>query len=347
MSTNRVPNILVVGAVVIDHTFSMKANQAFSIDGKFEPEHVAFRLGGGAGNCVQALKEIDNAYGTVSNVHLVTRIGQPPEANLSARIAQELTLDILSRQGVPPTDVTTGPNIIPINSVIEHPDGRVIVKGPIGDHATMAPGIENTIKGQVYGADIVFIDPRKPKMALIAARAANDLGKPLMIDWGEKAWPEDKETAEVYTELLTRADIVMIPSDAVVAGMPANVENPDELFQRMRLQYSAKNILMSNGGKKVRTFIEEQENTIDIKQLEGAKYMLAAGDTRNAGVLRALANGCDMLTAFAIGTHIASVKIKYPGLTWSKHLAHELPDYAACPQKRQVLLDSTMRRSCG
>jgi sugar/nucleoside kinase (ribokinase family) len=68
------------------------------------------------------------------------------------------------------------------------------------------------------------------------------------------------------------------------------------------------------------------EHTIKITPHEGTKYSLAAGDTRNAGVLRALAHGFDMLSAFKIGTDIASVKIKYPGLTWSGHLAEELPD---------------------
>lgn len=331
-----VPSILVVGAVNVDATYSFAAAQAFSIDGKFSADIQAYRLGGGAGNCVQAIRAVDEAFNHRTHIELVTRIGNPPAGNMEARIAQDVVLSILREKSIMPIDVTRGENIIPINAVVEHPDGRFIAKGnQAKEHAQMDEGFEDTIEAQVRRANVVFVDPRKPKMGTVAAELANKHHKPLMIDWGDKEWPQDSDLSEKCAELLTRADIVVVPTDAVVEGMEPNVENSDELFARLRDHYGAKNILMSNGGQPVQALIDGVEHTIPVLPHEGPKFTLAAGDARNAAVLRCLARGDDMLSAFQFGTAVASVKIKYPALEWATHLHDELMDSGTLQGPRQ------------
>ena len=332
--SKHIPRILVVGSINIDDAYyTTSFNAAGKADADLRPE---FRLGGGAGNCVQAIHKLDEAFGTHSHVKLITRIGRPPKGDLRAEVAHLITTRILEESEIDYTDATRGESIMGVNAVIEDDEDRAIVRERLDNPSDMAYGIEETIEHHVRGADIVFVDPRKPRMGLMAARAANKFNKPLMVDWGEKEWSEDPELAAVHRELLERADILMLPNDAIVEGMENGVKNPDELFRRAQEQYDPDHILMSNGGDNVRALIHRQDGVINVDPVEGKKFTLAAGDTRNAAVLRAIAQGHDVLTAFKAGTKTASVKIRYPGMQWAEHIADDMQDHRMFRSKIDV-----------
>lgn len=318
----HIPRILVVGAITVDDNRFVPGG--VKTDGKVTAETSEIRLGGGAGNCVQALHKLDEAFGTHSYIKLITRLGRPPADNLRARLAHMAATEILSDSEIEYVDATRGESVIAFNSVAEHSRGRSIVKDKVDNPNDMAFGIEETIDNEVRGADVIFVDPMKPRIGVMACRAANKYNKPLVIDWGQSEWPKDPILAGTVDEMLGRADILMVPSDAVVRGMNDNEVNPEALLLTLKNEYMTPHILLSDGGKPVQVYLQDDYYEIPVEPWDGDKYALAAGDTRNAGFLHALARGHDILGAAKMGTAVASVKIRYPGLTWRDHIRYDL-----------------------
>lgn len=323
MSTHT-PRILVVGAITVDDNRILPTETPFKADGKVSAATSEIRLGGGAGNCVQALKKLDEAYGTETYVKLITRLGRPPASNLRARLAHMAATEILADSEIDYVDATKGESALAFNAVTEHRDGRNIVKDVVENPLEMAVGIEDTIDNEVRGADLVFVDPMKPRMGVMAARSANSYNKPLVVDWGQSIWPKESTKAGMINEILGRTDILMVPSDAVVEGMPDHTVDPSRLMNKLIHHYQVPNVLMSDGSKPVYAALMGEDFQIPVLPWHGQKYALAAGDTRNAGFLHALSRGHSVLGAAQIGTAVASVKIRHPGLQWAHHVKDTL-----------------------
>ena len=326
MSTH-IPRILVVGAITVDDNHYVP--DGIKIDGKVTAKTSNIRLGGGAGNCAQALHKLDEALSTHTYIKLITRLGRPPADNLRAKLAHLAATEILSEIEIDYVDATRGESAIAFNSVAEHGKGRSIVRDHVDNHDDLAYGIEETIENEVRGADVVFVDPSKPYIGLIACRSGNKHNKPVVIDWGQSKWPKDPEIAEMVDEMIGRADILMVPSDAVVRGMNDNEVNPQKLINTLRNVYMTPHILMSDGSEPVQVFLQGEYHEIPVEPWNGDKYALAAGDTRNAGFLHALSRGHDILGAAKFGTALASIKIRYPGLVWADHVVADLKENPA------------------
>ena len=215
MSTHT-PRILVVGAITVDDNRFVP--EGIKTDGKVTAKTSEIRLGGGAGNCAQALHKLDEAFGTHSYIKLITRLGRPPADNLRAKLAHIAATEILANSEINYIDATRGESAIAFNSVAEHAHGRSILKDKVDNPDDLAFGIEDTIDNEVRGADVVFVDPSKPRIGVMACRAANKYNKPVVIDWGQSAWPKDPILAGMVDEMISRTDILMVPSDAVVRG---------------------------------------------------------------------------------------------------------------------------------
>ncbi len=324
MSTLHIPRILVVGAITVDDNHVLAPGTPFKPDGKIPAQSSEIRLGGGAGNCVQALQKLDKAFGSQSYIKLITRMGRPPASNLRARLAHIAATEILAESEIDYIDATRGESALSFNSVTEHTGGRNIVKDDVENPLEMALGIEETIDNEVRGADVVFVDPKKPRMGVMAARSANQYNKPLVIDWGQSEWPKEPTIGGMINEMLSRADILMVPSDAIVDGMPDNVADPMTLMGKLVQDYDVRNILMSDGACPVQARLMGQHFEIPVQPWSGQKYALAAGDTRNAGFLHHLARGHDILSSAQFGTAVASIKIRYPGMQWADNIRDDM-----------------------
>lgn len=314
-------SIVITGGLSVDAVYMLKGSAPGSFKGKFEADNFYYTLGGGAANCATKLSQLSKAFNSHASITLVTRIGSPPFGDVAAQNAHRIANQLIQQSELQIIDVVHGQNIIPTNTVIEHSSDRFIVKQHVGHTEEFKPGIGHTIMTQVHGADYVFIDPRKPFIASTAMIAAKQTGKTTIMDWGEKSWPKDPNLGRIYDQLLHGTDILMVPADAMVKGMKNHEEDPDQLMRRLREDYGQNNILMSDGGKDVQVLIDGKDHKIPVEPHAGeAMYALAAGDTRNAGVIQGLMAGHDLLTAFQRGTAIASVKIKYPGQEFLEYL---------------------------
>ena len=328
MSSN-VPRIAVIGGLSVDKKrLSRMFLSSAEEDSKLKTPPPLYTLGGAGGNFVIALGLIDRAYDSHTHVDFFTRVGHPPPNDLHAKIAHQLATEILAEnEGITHIETSRGECAIAFNDIVEHPGGRFALTDELTNTGDLAYGIEESIHTVINGTDLVFVDPRKHRTGPMGVDAAKQHGKLLMTDWGEKEWPDNPELANAYDKILRNADVVTLPTDAVVKGMAPNVVNPDELFKRLRYEYGAQNILMSNGGDHARALINGQEEQIPVLRHQGDKYANGAGDTRNAGVIWALLRGHDTRSAFKFGTDVASVKIRYPRLEWADHLANDLRDH--------------------
>jgi len=262
---------------------------------------------------------LDQAFQTYSHVEVDTRVGTPPQDDVVAEVSALVIRRRLEQYKIRYKDITLGESHNALNGVNNFPEdlagqfasGRLIGRDPRVKTGDLEPGYKDTINNDVHGSDIVFIDPKKRRMALAAVMAAKEQGKESVVDWGQDSWPEDQEGAMCF-EMLRNASTVIVPDDAIVAGMSAG--NPNELFERLLNDYGVENLVMSNGGQPVRCFFEGRETSIPIRKLGETVDTNASADTRNAGYTWLRARGFSKLEAVEFGSALASTKICYQGL---------------------------------
>lgn len=317
------PRIVVVGGVSADSLTTYL--EPFSTNGKNRAAAgmTDIVMGGGAGNCAQALTRINEAFpGQKASIAIITELGKAVPGQITDKISHEVVEHHLQAGNITCIDIARGACAVAFNTVVEHSDGRMIfVQSTAAFPKELKPDAEKIIEDGLTGADIVLLGSSKPHISLMAARAAKRLGVTIVTDWDNNVWPDDPAASDINEEILRLSDIIMVPTDTVVKGMANKVENPDELFARLQTQYGAKNILMSNGGSDVRTLVQGAEYVIPVEKHTGNLFALAAGDSRNAMLLYSLAQGNDALTAFRQATAFASLKIKHPRFEWVNHAA--------------------------
>lgn len=316
--------VVAVGGLTVDltHTFVTDTPKH---DGKTKSDSHRVDIGGGATNFTITTRILSRLFKKQTHVTLVTKVGDPIPKDLTSETAHFICKTALSRYKINVVDcIENTPFRIPFNAIEEHMEGRQISIATEKRAETLAEGFEGTIRAIIGAADYVFIDPNKRTISRMGLKAAKDTGVPAIIDYGNRIWPEDPMLAEIYTEMLTGADILIVPADAIVEGM--NTENGSDLFERLKTQYGAKTILMSDGAKPVRVFHDNQEHSIDITPHEGPLFALGVGDTRDAALLRFILDGYPMVQAMTMATRVASVKVRYPGREWETHLLDAIAD---------------------
>lgn len=333
----HVGRIAVVGALAADKKRLSPNN--VSIFGKTRTPRPEYTLGGAGGNVVEALRLLDNAFGVNTHVDLLTRVGRPITGDIGSKIAHDIVTSRLNQLEIDHIETARGECAIAFNDVVEHPEGRAVFTDEIKNPGELAHGIQDTIKSVVAGTQFLFVDPRKFRTGPIAAlEAAKHDNVIMMADYGDSEWPENHELAAAYDTILRHADIIAVPTDAVVKGMKPGVKNPDELFVRLRDDFGAKNIVMSNQTDPVKVWSYESEFEIPVQPARvNPPYINAAGDTRDAGILWALSRGFAMNTAIEFGTAVASVKANYPGLAWGNHVYDDLSKHPVISQSMQSL----------
>ncbi len=331
--TKHVPRVLVVGGVGMD--FSTSVNFNLNADDRLGRKvnglEAEFRLGGAAANASVAVKLLDKAFQTYTRVDLNTRIGKPPVNDRVARVAHQLIIEDLEAHKIRYKDITHGGSHSPLNFVVKFAAGdgydgdRFIIRDPAATTGDLEPGYKEVIAHDVSGCNVVFVDPKKRRMGLTAVQAAKKQGKISVVDWGEDKWPEDHEEAAMCDAMIRHAGVVVVPDDAIVAGMSGRDANA--LFDKLQHHYGQKNIVMSNGGKAVRIMIDGCEDEIPIYSFGETIDTNASGDTRDAGMVWALSRGYGLRDAVEFGTALASVKICYSGLDWANHVATDLQQH--------------------
>ncbi|MEM7680209.1 MAG: PfkB family carbohydrate kinase, partial [Pseudomonadota bacterium] len=251
-----------------------------------------------------------------------TRLGTPPEGDLTAQVARMIVRKKLEQEHITFIDATQGVNAVAFNQVAEHDKGRMIIKNNVPKAKALTQNILAEINSSVSRSLLTFIDPRKPTIGAFAAEASTQHKTLSATDYGDKQWPDIPELAEKYDTIFKNVDIIFVPDDAIIKGMKK--ENPDALINGLYEQYETPYILMSNGGHDATAMVNGKSYTIPVADYDGVKYTLAAGDTRNAGFALSLVllhqsgeleDDPDraMLKAFKMASVIATEKIKKPG----------------------------------
>lgn len=291
-------------------------------------------VGGGGANCALALDLLGQSFKRNCLISFVTRKGELPPEN-SFEDHEEYVLALMAHEGanhllrnVDIIDAARGmPNVIGVNRPTEYLGGRHITKQFVEAVHNLAPGTLQRVDSEAHVADLAFVDPRASLLGREAAVDCNKYRVPFLTDYGDKVWPEDPDTAYRIKEILERADVIIVPSDAVVEGMKPKTFAPDELLERIKNQYDPRVLLMSDGSKPVHLYVKGRgEFEIPVESYDGPRYALAVGDTRNAALMHFLLEGNDIVEATKKATVIASIKIRYPGRNWIKHLHGHLSD---------------------
>jgi sugar/nucleoside kinase (ribokinase family) len=324
------PRVVIVGSVAADSLTTYL--EPFNINGKNRaaPGMTDIVMGGGAGNCAQALSRINEVLpGPKAAITIITELGKAVPGQITDKIGHEVVEHHLTERNIECIDIARGACAVAFNTVVEHSDGRLIfTQDTSAFPKELKTDAAELIESALKGADYVLLGSSKPHISLMAARAAKRQGVTVLTDWDNNLWPSNEEASAICEEILALSDIIMVPSDTVVKGMPNKTENPDELFTRLQSQYGAKNILLSNGGEDVRALVNGVEHIIPVSAHTGRMFALAAGDHRNAMLLHALAQGHEPLAAFRQATAFASLKIKHPRFDWVYH-THELSTHPA------------------
>ena len=328
--------LLFVGKINVDVTANVPYVTALE-DAKYSATGgTSVSLGGAPANAVRAVKVLEDAFEDPCPTKIVTCIGQRPRREayrdnygefLAAKHAYEMALELLVDEGINYTDVTAGQEGIgmPLNLVGNYRGGRTILKQtprPLSEgFAASVDGIVSAARQimsvEMVGSSYVFVDPTRSVLGAFAAEACVEAGVPLVVDYGEKTWPEDPQKAYRVGAILKNADILIVPSDAVVEGMEDNVKDPDRLFEILSGdQYKANTIIMSDGTQPVQLYHDGRHIEIEVVPHDGPIYANSVGDTRDAALMFFLSRGDEMEMAVRKATSIASLKVQYPNSDW-------------------------------
>ena len=342
VESNR--NLVCVGKINIDfHAASPEVGEL--VDTKdFAHSGMWVDLGGASANVARAINTLSRVYDDPGSTKIVTRIGQPPEEegyktfgeHLFAQHATDMTFSLLQHEGLNYIDVAAGqmgPGIAK-SMVSGWNGGRHIYKqksfvGPQFNAVNdgLLANTKPIIEAEVSNAAYVFVDPARPGLANLTTEICEERGIPTIVDHGLKAWPTDEKEAAILDNILKKADILIVPSDAVVPGMRDKESNPDRLFELLHgKEYKARTIIMSDGTNPVRLSHNGKVTEIPVMEVENPINVSGAGDTRDGALMFYLSRGDDMETAVTKATVMASIRIQYRDNDWEGHIYDHVVD---------------------
>jgi len=205
--------------------------------------------------------------------------------------------------------------------------------------------VKNKIDSNISDKDRVFIDTARPLLAYIAASVCVENNIPYVVDHGAKAWPKDKDTAELLSAVLKNADVLIVPDDAVVEGMKDNFRDSELLFERLTGKhiekdrngkiinvtdsqggraYNAHTVIMSNSTTPVCLYHDGEVSNSFVEKAEEAINAVGVGDTRDGALLFFLAKGEEMAMAVEKASAVATIRIQYPDNDWKDHFYEEI-----------------------
>lgn len=306
-------NIVVVGGTNIDDVIIL--DRDMPIDEKVTPAFASKSFGGGGANSILALNILGRVFGQNNNLTLVTKIGQGKENNFTREVfthGEDVDLiDAIIDQHAE----------VPHNTVISHKQGRAIIRLAEFNHASvpLAADAQANIENAIAEADLVLIQTKHPRIAEIAAKAADNSGAAVITDFSNQ---------EASSALLGHTTYGLIPAEFRFSDMPANSTEQDLYdYVSLRLPYAA----ISDANKDtIRSWNGERE-TVPSLTVQ-TKDALGAGDLRDAAFVFFLARDNDPDKALRKANIIASISCEYYGREWEHDLANRLqmfPEFSA------------------
>lgn len=319
-------NILVVGGTNIDDIVFL--DTPLPSDGKANAAYSATTIGGGGANTAIALHILNTVFQGSIQTTLCTKLGQNAD---TPAISYEF-----QKRGIKTLDIFEPySTAIAHNMVISHRDGRSIIRKSAFNHASMVlpPAQIEALEKAVKDADMVFLQTKHPRIAMIAAIAARHAHKPVIVDFSNK---------ECSADLLSYTNFALLPAEFRFNDMPDDSEDADLLYKVGGIvDYAA----ISSGNTDTKRLFNGKPAVIAAHNA-AVKDSLGAGDLRDAAFCFFLMRDNFPDTALRKANIIASISCEYYGREWENELgerlkafpefAHDLPGNDAKPAVQPV-----------
>ena len=314
-------NVVVVGATNLDDV--LYVNDSLPQDGKIDADHQCKLLGGGGMNTAIGIALLNQVFGSSITTTLCTKIGQNAQTAEVLNDAAAFDINVVDAFADHSTQM-------PNNTVIAHKGGRSIIRRTNFNHASFPVSAEREqeIRSAVEHASLVFLQTKHPRIAMIAANAAQEFDIPLVVDFSNNDCPES---------LLENADYALLPAEFRFSDMP-NDNDPMSLLGRVggTVPYT-----VVSDASKPSLRMQDQNVGVIYSHNVTTRDSLGAGDLRDAAfcyfLLRDDAPDCALRKA----NIIASISCEYYGRDWVDELADRLKKFPEfdqnLPAQRQEL----------
>jgi sugar/nucleoside kinase (ribokinase family) len=221
---------------------------------------------------------------------LLSALGPGPIARLAAAE--------LSGAGVHIVDAWAAGTDLSISAitVVDDTGQRSVVSRNAEDLTAVPPA---DLPGLVGDSDVVLIDGHHPELAVTAARAAQAVGIPVVLDCGSPK--------PVYAELVPLADAVVCS-----ANFAADPDRSDAAAAAL-LADGARLVAVTAGAAPVRWWTRQHSGALVVPRV-AVRDTVGAGDVLHGAVAFALARGVtNPERALSFGIAVASLRVQYVG----------------------------------
>lgn len=221
---------------------------------------------------------------------LLSALGPGPVARLAAAE--------LDRAGVHIVDAWAAGTDLSISAitVVDDTGQRSVVSRNAEDLTAVPPA---DLPALVGDADVVLIDGHHPELAVAAARAAQAVGIPVVLDCGSPK--------PVYAELVPLADAVVC-----AAGFVADADRSDAAAAAL-LADGARLVAMTAGAAPVRWWTRQDSGALMVPRV-AVRDTVGAGDVLHGAVAFARARGVtDPERVLSFGIAVAALRVQHVG----------------------------------
>ena len=181
-------------------------------------------------------------------------------------------------------------------TVVDDTGQRSVVSRNAEDLTAVPPA---DLPALVGDSDVVLIDGHHPALAVAAARAAQAVGIPVVLDCGSPK--------PVYADLVPLADAVVCSANFV-----ADPDRPDAAAAAL-LSDGARLVAVTAGAAAVRWWTRQDSGALAVPQV-AVRDTVGAGDVLHGAVAYARARGVtDPERALSFGIAVASLRVQHVG----------------------------------
>lgn len=221
---------------------------------------------------------------------LLSALGPGPVARLAAAE--------LNGTGVHIVDAWAAGTDLSISAiaVVDDTGQRSVVSRNAGDLTAVPPA---DLPALVRDSDVMLIDGHHPELAVAAARAAQAVGIPVVLDCGSRK--------PVYAELVPLADAVVCS-----ANFAADPDRSDAAAAAL-LADGARLVAVTAGASPVRWWTRQDNGALVVPRV-AVRDTVGAGDVLHGAVAFAWARGVtDPKRALSFGIAVASLRVQHVG----------------------------------
>lgn len=190
-----------------------------------------------------------------------------------------------------------------------------------GDHVMLVAGTANQmldervvpmINEQLEGAKYLFLGGLYKLRALMPhasalAEAARERGVQIVIDHGRVPDGVSNETVKQVQDVVLAADIYLPSRDEFLRTW--GIDTIEQGIERLTTKAPHLIVAVKDGSREVKYFSPEESGSVQPPRVENVVDLTGAGDTFNAYMLAALAQGSSLKEAVQSGAEAASRKV--------------------------------------